>query len=255
MKKMLKGCGCVVAVVVLAGAGLLTWAYISGGAEQRAFFTAVGSGDPAKVTALMDPALKAKIDEPVLAAWMKAFNAQLGPFVGLDPADFHTTTNTKNGVTIKESKGTVKFQKGTAECRLVLRNGLITDFSVKSDKMKGVRWFDKLPDTTPYRARGKECLTMLLSGQVDKLYPTFHESLQKAIPLPKLKAMMANITRQTGPVQSVKFLSERFQPQGTPTLTILYNVVCQKGKTIASVTFQFAGWKGHLTGFDLQAVK
>jgi len=254
MKKMIKGCGCVVAILVVATIALLAWAYISGGAEQQTFFAAVQSGNPSNMTALMHPKLKEQIDEPVLGAWMAAFNTHLGNFVGLDTTDFNTESKIENGVTIKTSKGTVKFDKGTAKSDLVLHNGLIIEFNVQSDKLANVNWLTKIPDTTLYRDRGKECLTMLLTGKADDAFPKFHESTQKSLPLAKMKAMMANIATQAGPLESVTYLSESFQPGKVPELNVFYNVVCQKGKTISSVTFQFTGWQSHMTGFDLQAV-
>ena len=255
MKKMFKGCGCAVVILVVLLGALLTWAYISGGAEQQTFFAAVQSGNPSNMTALMHPKLKEQIDEPVLGAWMAAFNTHLGNFVALDTTDFNTESKTENGVTIKTSKGTVKLDKGTATSDLVMHNGLITEFNVQSDKLANVNWLTKIPDTTLYRERGKECLTMLLTGKVDEAFLKFHESTQKSLPLANMKAMMTNITAQTGPLESVAYLSENFHPGKVPELNVLYNVVYQKGKTISSVTFQFTGWKSHMTGFDLQAVK
>ena len=61
--------GVIVALVVIVGGifALFGWAHASGEELQKNFFAAVLSGDANRVTALMDPALAAEFDEPMLA--------------------------------------------------------------------------------------------------------------------------------------------------------------------------------------------
>src|SRR5438876_578610 len=107
----------VVAVVAVCG-GLFYWFFRSGSAHQDRFFAAVESGDVKQLTALFHPALLQEVDEPVLAAWMTAVRKNLGKHQGLSPTDFHTDIAYDNGVKTVESKGTVRFEKGTAQSQI-----------------------------------------------------------------------------------------------------------------------------------------
>ena len=217
---------------------------------QKRFFKAILSGNPGKVTAMCHPALRDEIDEPVLAAWMAEVKDKLGAFKGLRKTNFSTSTKIENGVKVTESKGMVDFEKGSAESELKYYDGKLIKFNIKSDQLKT----DAFPGPTStdlYRERGKEFLTLFLANKPDETFAMMHSALQKKVPLEKLKTMMAGVTGKAGPTKAITWQSEKLEPGEPLTLKLLYNVECEKAKTVASVEFQFIGFKGHLLAFNL----
>jgi len=249
MKKVAIGCG----VVVIGFVAVLFWAFRSGGACQEEFYKAVLSGDPQQVMGLMDPEWRKEVDEPVLAEWMTAVKTCLGDFVKLSATSFSTSTRTVNGARITESKGTVEFEKGTAESALRYRNKKLVGFEVTSEQMKG--WFKGLKDTGLYRERGKQFFTDLLSGKAQEAYGMMHEKLQENAPLEKLKAFSADLQKRFGALRSVSYESEEFEAGSVPKLKIVYKIVGEKKETTGFVRFEFAEVRGHLLAFKVYLAK
>lgn len=82
MKKVLMILGVVFLAVIVGFVLLLVWAGESSAKDQDRFFTAVLSGDPAKVMELIHPEMREEVDEPVLAAWMECVKNHLGSYKG-----------------------------------------------------------------------------------------------------------------------------------------------------------------------------
>lgn len=252
MGKVLKVLGIVFLVIVVLVVGVIVWAHVSGGKHQEKFFQAVLSGEPGQVMAMLDPSVKAKVDEPVLAAWMGAIKTHLGGFQGLSKAKFSTSTKVVNGVKMTESKGTVNFEKGQATSTLVFRNGLLVDFDVDSDKLPK-DWFKGPADTKLYQERGKQFVTFLLTDQPDKAEAMMHEKFQKAVPVSKLKGIMERAVGRIGKLKTVTYLSDRFTIDKGQKLKVRYKAAGENGELSPLVTFVFDGLKGHLIAFDLDA--
>jgi len=252
MGKFLKILGVVCLVVIgLAVAGMF-WAHSSGAKAQEKFFEAMGSGDVAKVMALMEPSLKTDLDEPVLAAYMKGFNADLGAFKGLSKSNFNTSSSTDGGVTTMETTGTVLFEKGEATSELVYQNDLLVKFKVESETLSD-DWFPADLDTTIYREKGKAFLEALLGGKVADAYAMTHKEFQEKIPLGQLEADMKATLADVGALKSVAYESETMKLAKSPKLEMYYRMETGGGKTITLVKFQFVGLKGHLVMFTLAA--
>jgi len=242
----------VVVIVILGGAfiGLLSWAQQSGTELQQPFFTAVLSGDANQVTALFHPALRAEVDEPVLAQWMTAVKAKLGGFKGLSKTDFSTSTEIKNGTKTTQSSGKVDFEKGSVHSELKFVDGKLVAFHVTPEEGALGEWFrDIAPEQSQfYRDRGQRFLTLFLTDKPDDAFGMMNDSLQKAAPLEKLKAMMATIAKQVGPMKSVECQSAN--AEGPGILKMLYQVRGEKGSTLASVKFEHDGMRYGLLGFN-----
>jgi len=250
VKKVLMVLGVVFLVLVVGFIGLLIWAQRSGATHQAAFFQAVESGDPRQVTALFHPALKEEVDEPVLAAWMKAVQANLGAFKGLSKTNFNTSSKYENGAWITESKGKVEFEKGEADAELVFRDNQVVKFHVQSDKIPA-DWFRGPASTDLYRERGKEFLSRFLNSQADEAYGMMHEGLKKNVSLDKFKAMIAQITEKAGKLKSITYDSEKLEPGENITLRVFYKIDCEKAPMVGNAKFEFVGLKGHLLGFNV----
>lgn len=248
MKKVLMAFGFLFLLSIVLFAGVLAWAMKSGAEHQERFFAAVDSGDPARVMAIFHPALGEEVDEPVLAAWIQAVNRQLGGFRGLSKTDFNTATRFDGGVRRTESQGTVNFEKGTAQSRLVFYGDQLVEFSVESETLKD--WFEGPASTEIYRTRGAEFLGHVLRNEPDAASAMMHPALREVLPLDKLKEMIANLSA-AGPLKAVEYHADNVEPDGGHNLTVLYRVACENNETLASVTFQFVGLKGHLVAFNL----
>jgi hypothetical protein len=209
------------------------------------------SGDANRVTALFDPALRAEVDEPILAQWMVVFKANLGDLKGLSKTDFNTSTNVTSAGRFTETSGKVNFEKGDANSQLKFKDGKIVAFDIVSDKIKNADWL-KLPgagDRQLYRDRGKQFLTFFLTDKADGASAMMHRSLRDAAPMEKLKKMMADVAAQAGAMKSVEYLSE--EPGPSDDVKILYKVQGEKASTVASVKFQLDGMKLSLLAFKL----
>jgi hypothetical protein len=244
--------GTLVGLVAHTMIGVLSRAQASGEEMQRTFFTAVLSGDANQVTALFHPKLREEVDGPVLAQWMVAVKDNLGEFKGLSKMNFSASTEIRGGVKTEQTAGTVNFEKGSARSELKYLDGQLTAFDVVSDSIPKAWFHDLAPGQTAtalYQERGKAFLTLFLSDKPDDAFAMMYESLQKAAPLEKLKAMSATISKELGPLKGIECQSER--ADGPGKLKILYRVQGEKAATLASVKFQHQGdeWKYYLVAF------
>lgn len=251
IKKILLALGCVFALLIVGFVALLFWAQHAGSQQQERFFKTVAKGDPDALLALCDPALREQIDAPVLATWMAEVNKQLGEFQGLSKADFSTEANTTDKGTFVHSEGTVNFQKGEAKSDLEFLDDLLVKFSVNSDKIPK-DWFTGPTDTTLYKERGEKLIRKLLESNAKESAEMMHESLRANLPDDKLNAMMEELTVKAGPLKSIECLDAKFTTDEKQTLTVSYRLDCEKGALDSTVDFDFAGLKGHLTGFNFK---
>lgn len=249
MKSFLAGCGAAVLVLVLAVVVLLVWGFRKGAQEQEQFFAAVYSGDMAQLTALFDPALTAEVDEPLLAAWAKAMKERLGAPKGLSARDFSTNTRYEGGATITESSGKVTFEQGEAQSELVLRNGKIIQFNVKSDQL--VDWLTDLEDTRLYEDKGRDCLELIMTGKANEAHAMMHENLQEALSLEALTNFANETLPETGSLRSITLDSKDFEAGDSPTLELAYTIGCENKTMKATIRFEFVGLKGHLVAVNI----
>jgi hypothetical protein len=245
--------GGIVAAVLLAGCagvvGVFIWLFRSGAASQDRFFTAVDSGDVQQLTALFHPALRQEVDEPVLAAWVTAVRKNLGKYQGLSPTDFHTNISVQNGAKTVEGKGTVRFEKGTAQAEIRYQDDQIVQFKVESPQLPA-DWFAGPEGTELYRKRGEKYLEHLLGDQLDAAYQMEHEALRQAMPRDRLARQMEELHQKAGKFVSVSYKSEHFVAKPNhQVLSVYYTAKCEKVEAPAKVDFQFVGLKGHIIAF------
>lgn len=251
MKTVLIVLGIVFLVVVVGIAALFMLGHSAGGSGQEKFFAAVNAGDAQAVINLMHPALREQVDEPVLAEWLKAVNANLGKYQGLSATDFNSETKYENGVKTSLSKGAVNFEKGTAKSELKFQDDLLVAFDVTSDKI-APDWFKGPGKTDLYQQQGKKFIELALGGQADKAFEMEHKVIQEQMPLEKFQAVTGRIAKAMGKVKSVEYSSDSATGKDSQiSLDILYQVKCEKKTFPAKVRFQFVGLKGHLVAFDL----
>ncbi|HWA98735.1 MAG TPA: hypothetical protein VG713_09595 [Pirellulales bacterium] len=251
-KKILLFLGAVFLLFVVGCISLIFWAQRSGAHLQDRFFAAVDSGDPEQVLVLCAPELRAEIDDPVLDAWLAEVHDKLGKYQGLSKSDFETHANVTSKGSLKESKGTVHFEHGDATSDLETRDGLLTFFSVKSDKIPE-DWFHGPSETTIYRERAERFIRLFFDRDVSGAAAMMHEDLRRELPDDKLKSMIDDVAGKAGAIQSVTYQNETFTADRGQLLTLKYQMVCEQAALTASIEFRFIGMKGHLWGFDFKS--
>lgn len=252
MKKILLAIAALSLVMLLLCGGVLFWAYRAGSVIQNEFFTAVGSGDPQQALNLMHPALRAEIDPPVLAAWMKEVQTKLGDYQGISATEFSTSTRYENGRQVTQCQGNVLFTHGTATSELVFHDGQLTRFQIESPQIPK-RWFQGPEDTSIYQEHGRQFLTAFFSNKSDVAFGLMHEALQEAMPKERLVELTGKLTEALGALQSIDYTKDEFTTGDDESLVIYFKVIGEKDSTTASTRFQFIGMKGHMTAFDMAA--
>jgi len=242
----------VVGIVVLVGVVGLVGLVILGSAvsnyRQEEFFSAVDTGDGAKVMAKFHPVLRKEVDEPLITAWAKAINEHCGKFKGLDDDTWTKSAQDANGVTA--TKGKVNFEKATVEAELDFAQGKIVKFFVGT-KPFPVDWFKGPASTDLYRRQAEKLIRLMLANKPAMAFAMMHPSLQEDMPLDKLTKVCDGIAKNAGAVKLVQFKADQALQGGIFKLKILFDVECEKAKTVATVVFVFNDMKGHITAFDL----
>ena len=251
MGGILKVLGALFLILVVGIVALLVWAHRSGSGKQEAFFTAVYSGDPAKVLALCDSSKAEEVDAPMLATWMRVFSERHGEFKGMSASGFSTSKTIVNGVGVLESEGTVEFENGSVRSKLIHHDDKIVDWEIDSEKMKD-DWFEGPDETEFYRQRSKALLTHMLSGEPGQAYAMFSPPLQEACPMTKTTDIAEKATGILGALKSITFKDEKFEAtEKGQFLTVLHTIECDDGVADGVVQFEFANLKGHLTKFQV----
>jgi len=249
MGKLLKILGIVFVVIVLGFVGLMIWSHEKGEAVQEDFFTAVLSGEPAKVKALFHPELAAQVDDPVLAAWMGAVKTHLGAFHGLAASNFNTSMKKVNGREEVLSAGTIKFDKGEAKSKLRLVDGKIVAWEVTSEALPA-NWMTHLDDTALYEQRAKTFLTTILTGDAPAALALMHEKLRAKFDATTFAQGMQRLQARFGAIQSMDVRERTFDAGPPQQLRLRVEVTCAKEKAIGLVRFVFQGMTAHVVGFE-----
>jgi hypothetical protein len=230
--------------------GIFYFSFSSGTKYQERFFTAISTGDPAQVEALLAPSLRAKIDEPVLAAWVDTINKRLGPFQKLSGSNFSTFSRLgPNGKEIT-TKGTVEFADGTANSRLVFVNDLVEEFTVTSPQLPD-DWWAAAAESDFYRQRGEEFLTALLDGDTQKAFSLVDPALRQVTPLEKMADMAEKFVANEGRPQQIEYATRRIDAKAAHPLRIFYKIPGKEGQTYGSVSFVFKDLQAQIVDFEL----
>lgn len=249
MRKIGLGCGLfILALVVILFLGCQI-----GGKHQAEFFQAFFSGDPEKVISMCHPAIREKVDAPVLLAYMNSAHDHLGSYTRMSPTDFNSSSNFSGNVKTVEIKGTAEFEKGKAKTELVYQNDVITSFEIVPENFSR-DWIKKLAGTKLFQDRGKEFLNLIVSGENEKAYSQMHEELKKIITPEKLGEMSKKVSEILGKPKSIVFDSEKMEVS-VPNESYLYidfKVEGDKATLNGQVKFQFIGFKAFILGFYIK---
>jgi hypothetical protein len=230
--------------------GIFYFSFESGAKHQDQFFTTISTGNSAQVEALLAPSLRAKVDEPLLAAWIASINKNLGPFQKLSSTDFSTFSRLGPNGKQLDTKGTVEFAQGTAKSRLVFVNNLVEEFTVTSPQLPD-DWWVPAAESDFYQRRGEEFLTALLRGDTPKAFSLVDPALQQVTPQEKMADLAETFVAKEGLPQQIDYAARRVDAKAAHQLRIFYKLPEKEGETFASVSFVFKELQAQIVDFEL----
>ncbi len=231
-------------VVMLAGAWIVfkLAAKHSPADELRdKFYTALDSGEPTRLFALMDPTLQEQFDTPVLAAWQAGINTLMGkhnPKEGIEEvfADGEEYTGGKWVVTCS---GEAIFETGTAHLAFTAVDDRMTELTFDAERLKDGEWITSL-DISMYKTRGSQLLIALSESQYIVAREYVEPELAAKLTDEVLEATMGAINEHMGQVDAIVFHAPVWRvSEAERTLTLFYLWKGQVREGAAYVVFSF----------------
>ncbi|MEZ6074042.1 MAG: hypothetical protein R3C10_28135 [Pirellulales bacterium] len=221
----------------------------SGAVTESRFLQALDRGDTAAVIALLHPAARKEVDEPVLATWVTAMHERLGPHVAvrrIASSQAHGLTGTQI-----ETTSDVQFERGKAEVDITVLDGQVIGFHVNSEQLAD--WFQGPRQIEPYDVVAQAFIRAFLREDSGKSRSLMHPALREAVSFEQLDDMIKKVTANGGCLKSMRLVGQRFSSEGTsPTLFVTYDIECERATGRCEIEFQFVGMKGYLFGFDFR---
>ncbi len=238
----------VLLTVISVGVAVFLFRGSEGEKLQQTFFDALNSGDRNGLVSLFHPGLRSVVDEPVLDAYMKSFQTNLGKYLGVKKGDFTSSVRYEGSAKRVLAKGTVRFFLGEAKSDLEFIDGKLIRFSIKSPKMED--WLPALPSTDIYKAKGEEFLRAFLD-RPDAAFEMMHEALRKEVPIERMRELSRARLAVSGRARKVDFRWEKFSTSPNPNLRIHYVVQGERASFEAELKFIFLGFSAHLISFAM----
>lgn len=253
MKKILLIAGIGTCLASTAIVAMLTMANRVGDSVQRDFFALVATNDPEAFLDAADPRMRSEVDPPLLRQWMQAVNETLGPYIGLEPTDFHSSTRFEAGNRIVETTGTVRFEKGIAKSQLTYVNGRLARFDVTSEQLDD-NWLGVPHDTTMYRAQAESFYYEFAQRNPDAAYEFLSDVLKQEVKsVGDFRNIVDRIGAGLGQLQAVEFVDEDFvnSDEEGQQLLLRFRIVGSKGSYDAEAVFVFQGLKAQFNEFNV----
>lgn len=216
------------------------------------FLTAVGTGKPAEVMALIDPRLYKEIDPTVLGEWMNAVNKRLGRFKSVDPNNFGKTTSSDGDVKIIDAVGTLLFENGNGSLKIEYQNGKIAKFKLDSLLMNSHDWFSGPSDTSYYRDAAVDFVNNIVRGEINSVGPVMHPALRANVTPTHLSDMSRAFAERLGGVEEVHVVDEHYSAQNDlQSLRVDVLVKGTKATYKSEIKYAFIGLNAKVIEFDL----
>lgn len=214
------------------------------------FFAAVASREPARLTAMMSPALAAEVDEPVLEAWMQAINERLGAATAITATD--SPAPPASTADMARTTARVRFERGTATSTLYVADDRLQAFGFDSPDL-GDDWFRGPTSTQMYQDLGARLIAKILANDADGTCDLCAPAVRETVGRDGMAEMVAHLADRWGPAESVTCEDARLDlsPQ-SQRLILTYNVASRRASGSCEVQVQFLGMKGHLMGFTFR---
>lgn len=253
MKTVLKVLGGIVLALVLAFVGLMLYGKTSGQAQLRDYFAAAQSATVGEVEETLHPQLVEGHDGQLLAAFVKALSDRYGAFQSVETGGFQFSDSVNDGVRLQRYKGTMVFERGAVPLEM----------SFLDDKLAGITIVDETigaevlrssmvapAELGPYQARGEAFWRAAAGGEAGEAFAMMGEPLQKKVGEGPFVAQVEGMFRGKT-LEDVRFVVSEGVPEAEDKIRLRYDVVVDGRTLAADTTFQFAGFKAHLMGFNL----
>ncbi len=255
MKTALKVLGGIVLVLVLAFAGLMLYGKTSGQAQLSEYFAATQSASVAEIQETLHPKLVEGNDPQLLAAFIKALSDRFGAFERVETAGFEFRDALNGGVRLRSYKGTMVFERGSVPLVMSFLDEQLAGITIEDETIGAEVLSASMvppPDLAPYRARGEAFWRAAAGGEAERAFAMMGEPLQK-------KVGQTTFVRQVGAMfdgktlSDVRFVVSEVEPGSEDRVRMDYELTVDGRSLAAHTTFQFAGFNGHLMGFNLDA--
>ena len=257
MKTVLKVLGGIVLALVLAFVGLMLYGKSSGTAQLSEYFTAAQSASVAEVQETLHPKLVEGHDPQLLAAFVKALSDRYGAFDSVETSGFQFSDSVNGGVRLQSYKGTMVFEKGVVPLEISFLDDKLAGITIVDDAIGSEVLAASMvppPDLSAYQAEGEAFWRAAAGGKAKEAFAMMGEPLQKKVGestfVSQVEGMFSGKT-----LSDVRFVASEDLAEAPDKVRLRYEVVVDGASLDAETTFQFAGFRGHLMGFNLDTGK
>ena len=219
--------------------------------QFKTFFDEIATGKTEGLVNMMDPALQALVDEPVLDTLVKAINSNLGAVTSIEIEEPNTEVPTESENGAEELSAKIKFKKGEADARLSLQDGKLMAFNVSSKSL--IDWLKKPDDISVYVNGSEQFIKLFMANSGDDAYKMLHPELKKVVSREQFQKMIEQVRAANGELEQVTFESDRWEnSKGIGTLNLLYELKCKEKNAACEMKIQFLGMQGQILGFQFK---
>lgn len=231
-----------------------------GKASYDSFIAAIVKTDAAALRGMCHPSVQAKIDEPVLRLILLALKKELGAIEQARADDFKSSDD--DG--IARSEGTAIFERGKTKLNLAVQDGKIVSFNIDLKPLGAVdaKLYDLLRTGDMqkvaarfYEQRCVDLLKLVLQGDDQEAYDSFHPIFKKQFPYEKTQPEFAKSRAICGKLKDVSlegFGVDGPEPDKLNRMFIVLELDAEKGPAKAKFYFQFVGMQSIITGFNVE---
>ena len=202
------------------------------------------------------------VDEPVAQFLLDEIKSKLGK-----PKDDEWTESTEvkkvDGEKTYTTKASIPFEQGLLKIQFSHSNDKITSFEFKSPKLEklGQKLGERLVSDAKfnksisnyYHGRYEPLISCILRGRDQDAHELLHPDIQQQISLEKAKEVFAAVREEYGQLKEESYtgLSLNWGEDGAFKNAMLnFELVCGKKNAHATVTIQFVGLDGAITGVN-----
>ncbi len=253
MKTVLKVLGGIVLVLVLVFTGLMLYGKTSGQAQLSEYFGAAQSASVAEIQTTLHPKLVEGNDPQLLAAFIKALSDRFGAFESVETTGFEFRDAINGGVRLQSYKGTMVFERGSVPLVMSFLDDKLAGITIEDETIGAEVLSASMvppPDLAPYRARGEEFWRAAAGGEAERAFAMMGEPLQKKVGESTFLRQVA-VMFEGKTLSEVRFIVSEIEPGAEDRIRMDYELTVDGRSLTAHTTFQFAGFNGHLMGFNV----
>jgi hypothetical protein len=210
------------------------------------FFAAFFEADCDRLRGMMTPKLADSFDDPLIAVSAEGSQKFLGEYQGVDMQQFRIVKKLVGPAAPTRILCVLRFKNGTAKAAVEMVGDKVATYVVRSERIPS-DWVPIPVDTTYWREKGKEFFGAFFGGRVEEAFRMMRPSLQKKVPLERLRKDAAVAFEVGGKLLSSEFVSEKKHPSGKG-IAFRYRLKYENGTKEVELQYEFHGLKGYITG-------